>query len=99
MPDRNIPSIPSLIGRGRFIAAGLCVLVVAGCMVGPDYQKPVIATSPTFRGGDAAPTSESTADLGWWQVYSDPALQDLIRTALNSNLDLRIAATRIEQAR
>jgi multidrug efflux system outer membrane protein len=39
------------------------------------------------------------ADLPWKDVFKDPVLQDLIRTALANNLDLRIAVTRIEQAR
>src|SRR2546429_3392012 len=44
-------------------------------------------------------TTESFADQGWWQVYQDPTLQSLIREALDNNLDVRIAAARIEQAR
>jgi multidrug efflux system outer membrane protein len=35
----------------------------------------------------------------WWDAFSDPALKELIQTALNNNYDLRIAVARIEQAR
>ena len=41
----------------------------------------------------------SLADLPWWQVFGDPALQRLIGAALDSNYDLRRAVARVEQAR
>jgi len=47
------------------------------------------------------PATNSTASLGdekWWQVFQDKELQDLIRTALKNNYDVRIAATRVLQA-
>jgi outer membrane protein, multidrug efflux system len=48
------------------------------------------------------PNSESTApslgDEKWWEVFQDPQLQGLIRTALKNNYDVRIAATRVLQA-
>jgi multidrug efflux system outer membrane protein len=43
-------------------------------------------------------TSASLADEKWWTVFQDPQLQQLIRTALVQNYDVRIAATRILQA-
>lgn len=47
----------------------------------------------------SAPAEQSLADQKWWEVFQDPQLQELIRTALNQNYDLGIAATRILQAR
>src|SRR5208282_2217698 len=41
----------------------------------------------------------SYADLPWWQVFQDPQLQDLIKTALKQNYDLQIATERISAAR
>ena len=41
----------------------------------------------------------SYADLPWWQVFQDPQLQELIRTALKQNYDLQIATERINAAR
>src|SRR4029077_4291032 len=43
--------------------------------------------------------NESFADQGWWQIYQDPTLQSLIREALDNNLDVRIAAARVDQSR
>jgi len=46
----------------------------------------------------AEPIAQSLGDQKWWEVFQDPQLQDLIRTALKQNYDLRIAATRILEA-
>lgn len=78
------------------IAVPLAILV-AGCTVGPTYERPNAGTPDTFRGGDT--DGASLADLPWWQVYDDPELQGLIREALANNLDLKLAVARIEQAR
>jgi multidrug efflux system outer membrane protein len=48
---------------------------------------------------EGAAQAESLADVPWMQVFSDPALQDLIHEAVAHNLDLRIAAARVEEAR
>lgn len=53
---------------------------------------------PGFRGETQSATN-SLGDLPWWNVFPDDALQELIRTALTNNYDLRIAVTRVEQAR
>jgi multidrug efflux system outer membrane protein len=48
---------------------------------------------------ETSPSSEqSFGDQKWWEVFQDPELQELIRTALEQNYDVRIAATRILEA-
>jgi multidrug efflux system outer membrane protein len=74
------------------------VLIFAGCTVGPNYRRPEINAPAAFR-GQTGISSNSFADLPWWQVFHDEALQRLIRTAFTNNYDLRIAFTRVEQAR
>lgn len=76
----------------------LGAVLLGACALGPDYQRPALETPDRIR-GDAATTAASFGELGWWNVYQDPALSALMRTALERNLDLRIAATRVEQAR
>jgi outer membrane protein, multidrug efflux system len=76
----------------------LLVLLFAGCMVGPDYQRPAVVSPPSYRGGTEAGEAASLGDKDWAQVFPDPALGALIRTALAQNQDLAIAAARIEQA-
>jgi outer membrane protein, multidrug efflux system len=78
----------------------LCLLCIlwAGCAVGPNYKRPPVDAPQTFRPETAASTN-SFADLPWWEIFHDANLQILIRTALTNNYDLRIALTRVEQAR
>ncbi len=54
------------------------------------------AGTPTQQSAQSA--EPSFGDQKWWDVFQDPQLQQLIRTALEQNYDLRIAATRILQA-
>jgi outer membrane protein, multidrug efflux system len=73
-------------------------LLLAGCKLGPDYRRPDTKSPASYR-FDSGPNAGSQADEGWWQVYQDSRLQALIREALANNLDVRIAAARIDQAR
>jgi outer membrane protein, multidrug efflux system len=79
----------------------LIVSLVAGCTVGPEYSKPVVKTPDVFRGTDpnAAPDAASLADSKWFELFNDPQLQELIRTALIQNYDLREAVARVDAAR
>jgi multidrug efflux system outer membrane protein len=85
----------------RILWGLVATLALAGCVVGPDYRRPEYPVPATFRGAApvAAPQAQSFGDLDWWQVFQDQTLQGLILTALEQNYDLRIAATRILQAR
>ena len=73
-------------------------LPLAGCKLGPDYRRPDTRAPTSYRFASDVDAA-SLADEGWWQVYRDPRLQQLIREALANNLDVRIAATRVDQAR
>lgn len=76
--------------------------LLAGCTVGPNYHRPKVPLPPVYRGARPAPppkiTSASLGNEEWWQVFRDPALQQLIHTVLNQNYDVRIAAARVLQA-
>jgi multidrug efflux system outer membrane protein len=76
------------------------ILTLAGCAVGPNYKRPAVNAPPGFRGAtNDVSSTNSFADLPWWGVFKDPALQDLIRVALTNNYDLRITLARMDQAR
>jgi multidrug efflux system outer membrane protein len=82
------------------VAVLLPLLLLAGCTVGPNYRKPQIPVPPAFRNAQPAPeTAASLADLPWWDVFKDPVLQKLIRTGLEQNYDVRVAAEKIIAAR
>jgi multidrug efflux system outer membrane protein len=73
-------------------------LILAGCAIGPNYRRPETGAPDAFRDQPAA-GSQSLADLAWWDLYRDPRLAELIRTALTKGYDVRIAAARVEQSR
>jgi multidrug efflux system outer membrane protein len=85
------------------ISVILASSLTGGCMVGPNYHRPVVQTPTAFRDVREGPQAEtqaaSLADLSWWQVFQDPQLQDLIRTALKQNYDMQLATERINAER
>lgn len=78
-------------------------LLLCGCSVGPNYKRPTVAVPTTYRGvvPDSTPQTEtiSLGDQKWWDIFQDEQLRSLIRTALQQNYDLRIAASRILEAK
>ncbi len=79
------------------ILTTIAVLLLAGCMVGPDFQKPAVATPEQFRFAD--PKAVAAVNLKWWELFNDPVLDALVLTALRENKDILIAAGRVEEAR
>jgi multidrug efflux system outer membrane protein len=79
----------------------MAAAMLAGCTVGPNYRRPAVQTPATFRAPTPLPPNESAtlADLKWWEVFKDEKLQNLVRTALAQNYDLRNAVARVEAAR
>jgi multidrug efflux system outer membrane protein len=87
----------------KCIALLSAALLFSGCTVGPNYKRPVVAVPPSYRGAVPGGTGESATalfgDQKWWDIFQDEQLRSLIRTALQQNYDLRIAASRILEAR
>ena len=81
----------------------LSALMLSACMVGPNYHRPIVQTPTSFRAPEQIQKTEtqttSFADLPWWEVFHDPELQKLIRTALKQNYDLQLAVERVNAAR
>jgi len=81
--------------------AAVAATVLAGCMLGPDYQRPTLPLPAQYR--DAEPPAAgreafSLADLQWFELFRDDSLQALVYTALQQNYDVRIAVARIMEA-
>jgi multidrug efflux system outer membrane protein len=76
----------------------LAALIVGGCAIGPNFKTPEAGAPPAYR-DQAGAGDASFADLAWWDVYKDPQLTALIKTALTNGYDVRIAAARVEQSR
>jgi multidrug efflux system outer membrane protein len=76
----------------------LAVLLATGCALGPNYQRPKVDVTQTFR-DQAQAEAASLADQPWWEVFGDPALQSLINQSLERNYDVRTAVWRVEEYR
>jgi multidrug efflux system outer membrane protein len=79
----------------NLLLAGLSLLLLGGCTIGPDYVRPELQTPPAWRVDYES--AAAAADVAWWEGFDDPALGALVDTALRENLDLQIAAARVEQ--
>lgn len=87
------------MSRRLFTSLIVTIGLIEGCAVGPNYKRPQTDVPATYRGvADEEATKAQVASYGnekWWQVFRDDDLQVLIRTALQQNYDVRIAAARI----
>ena len=68
---------------------------ITGCMPGPDYVRPEVTTPAAWR-IDYTQAAE-VANTKWWEQFGDPVLNELVDSALRENLDVRIAAARVDQ--
>lgn len=105
--------LPSMVVR--FLAVIMMTSGIIGCSpttephgiwgklwsveVGPDYKAPALKPVEEYRSEIGPSEADSLADLPWWKVFNDKALQQLIVTALEHNYDLELAADRVEQSR
>jgi multidrug efflux system outer membrane protein len=94
---------PAALRRsGSAILMVTALAFVCGCAVGPNYKRPAVNVPPAYHGlspDEAAKADvKSLADEKWWEVFQDEQLRELVKTALQQNYDVRIAASRILQA-
>ncbi|MET0292137.1 MAG: efflux transporter outer membrane subunit [Steroidobacteraceae bacterium] len=75
--------------------------ILAGCAVGPDYREPEMALPKAFVGSATGGVTEAESEklTQFWTVFGDATLDDLMKEALMSNHDLRIALSRLDEAR
>jgi multidrug efflux system outer membrane protein len=98
-----------LIWDRRSCLAAALALLLAGCKVGPNYHRPApLPNQPTpasYTGSTnmafwkVAQPAASLPRGAWWQVFSDPELNQLESLAQTNNQNLIAAAARFEQAR
>lgn len=90
---------------GQIVGGVILVLMVVGCKAGPDYKRPVVDVPSTYRQAlapDVSTASSGTgsiADEEWATIFQDKVLENLVGQALANNLDLRIAAQRVLEAK
>jgi multidrug efflux system outer membrane protein len=87
--------------RWAFLLAG--ALLLSSCILAPKYERAPGKVPQEYRfqsvEGKPQPEVVSLADLSWWEIFDDPVLQGLIRTALVNNYDVRLAVARVAEAR
>ncbi|MDE3169898.1 MAG: efflux transporter outer membrane subunit, partial [Acidobacteriota bacterium] len=89
--------------RRRYrILAGVALLALGGCSVGPKYARPSAEVPRSFKEASGWKVAQPSAAIGkgeWWKVYSDPELDSLERQITVSDQTLKIAQERFVQAR
>ncbi len=90
----------------RLIVAISIVLLLAGCMVGPNFKPPETTVPSQWEGvtekkaeqpSVVTPTPAELAE--WWQTFNDPKLTGLVEEAISTNLDMKLAEAQLRQAR
>ena len=88
----------------KFLPAA--ALLLAGCTVGPDFQRPApwspaswFSARPTPARREASLPMAEPVDAEWWTAFRDPVLTGLVRRVAAGNLDVRAAAFRLAQSR
>ncbi len=87
--------------KAKFRALALgCLGLLSGCTVGPNYHPPHASVPGQWAEPLAnGETNLSATDAGWWKTFHDPELDSIIARAVHSNLDLRLAGSRVREAR
>jgi NodT family efflux transporter outer membrane factor (OMF) lipoprotein len=78
------------------------VLLCAGCMVGPDYFKPSVPMTATYKedqGWKLARPSDTIPRGKWWEIFGDPQLNALEEQVSEANQNVKVAEAHFRQAR
>lgn len=93
--SERVPRPSWTVGVARSLGALVAVALLTACAVGPDYVRPTVTTPDKWRIDYSQ--AANIANTRWWQQFGDPALNQLIDTALRQNRELVIAAARVDQ--
>ena len=86
--------------RHSALVAGALATTLAGCAVGPDYQRPGSALPGDFAAVATTPPGDATViPNDWWKLFNDPQLDALVDAALANNPNIRLVVARVDEAR
>lgn len=89
-----------MVDRLKLPLSLVAAAVLAGCAVGPDYREPRMDVPAQFTSVEAEGVSREQSHLAsFWTVFDDATLDGLVEDALRANHDLRIALSRLNEAR
>src|SRR3546814_1751456 len=87
----------------RSVTIAAAVALLAGCTVGPDYERPATELPAAWPAGESvtadAGREATTVRSDWWRTYDDPILVRLVERTLTANDDIQLAAARVAEAR
>ena len=86
----------------RAVTLAAMVSLLTACAVGPDFHEPVVATPAEFIKVDSQQSQQfvaTTTETDFWKSFNDVQLNELIESALAANHDIRIAQSRLAEAR
>lgn len=86
-PNRAVQWLLAVVGS----------LIVGGCDLGPDYQRPSLEVPETYRATDKS-AQAAWPDDQWWRGFRSPELNDLVEAARTQNFDIAAAIARVRQA-
>src|SRR5262245_24802011 len=98
MTPRPLRRLRRRAGRAdmrRSLLSASLFLLLCGCALGPDYERPVVDTPQTYRYAEAE--ARDPLNIVWWAQFHDEDLERLIAIALQENKDMQIAAARVEE--
>lgn len=75
------------------------VVVLAGCVSGPDYRTPETVLSQEWPEHELFSEARDADWQNWWTRFGDPVLDELVARALDQNLEIRLQALRVEEFR
>ncbi len=81
----------------RSLVLAVFSMLLLACAMGPNYSRPDIPSSDSFRMAEEPKDLPSLANMPWWELYQDEELQRLIRIALEENKDLKRAVASIDE--
>jgi len=94
-PSRGAPHRRRL--AWRLLSSATPLILLAGCSLGPHYQRPAAAVPPAWHTDPGAPAAAWPA-ADWWRGFGSPQLDDLIAQAQAANFDLGAAVARVREA-
>ncbi|WP_332060108.1 efflux transporter outer membrane subunit [Bartonella sp. CB74] len=95
----HIRSLKCIALKNLYYNAFLCVFMLSGCMVGPDYHKTSFSVPENWRQQSAQISKHSVALAGWWRRLDDPVLNELVNYAISGSNNVAVAKARIREAR
>ena len=90
------------VNPSSLLTLGLCIALLSGCAVGPDYHKPDVTTPAQFKhaeGWTQANPGDAFARGAWWEIYGDSQLNGLVETLNTSNQTVAQYEAQYRQAR